>query len=86
MGALQLMPEGQTPLDVRQITAKPLSTDGVAELLSRSLGEAFAGEECLDDEFRISLTGAQEKTALLFRDGVWHRPTQTTPTTHTRAF
>ncbi len=82
VGALQLMPEGQTPLDVRQITAKPLSTDGVAELLSRSLGEAFAGEDGFNDKFRISLAGAQEKTALLFRDGVWHRPTQTTPTTH----
>ena len=82
VGALQLMPEGQTPRDVRRITAEPLSAEGVAELLARSLGEAFAGEEALDDAFRISLAGAQEKTALLFRDGVWHRPTETTPTTH----
>jgi serine/threonine-protein kinase HipA len=82
VGAVQLMPEGQTPLNVRQITAEPLSTDGVAKLISGSFGEAFARDKGLDDTFRISLAGAQEKTALLFRDGVWHRPTQTTPTTH----
>ena len=81
-GALQLMPEGQMPLDVRQITTEPLSPEGVADLLGRSLGEASAQEEGAEDTFRISIAGAQEKTALLFRNGVWHRPTHTTPTTH----
>ena len=33
-------------------------------------------------DFRISLAGAQEKTALLRKDGVWLRPHGTTPTTH----
>jgi serine/threonine-protein kinase HipA len=46
------------------------------------LGEGLTREEPSDDTFRISLAGAQEKTALLFRDGKWHRPTQATPTTH----
>lgn len=82
VGALQLMPENQKPQDVRRITAEPLSVDGVADLLSRSLGDTLTREEGADDTFRISLAGAQEKTALLFRDGVWHRPTGTTPTTH----
>lgn len=82
VGALQLMTEGQVPLGVRQITAEPLSSEGVADLLGRSLEEVSVREEGSDDTFRISLAGAQEKTALLFRDGVWHRPTQTTPTTH----
>ena len=59
-----------------------MTTDSVAELLTRSLGSTFAREESLEDTFRISLAGAQEKTALLFRDGVWHRPTHATPTTH----
>jgi serine/threonine-protein kinase HipA len=35
-----------------------------------------------DREFRISLAGAQEKTALLHLDGKWHVPHGTTPTTH----
>ena len=34
------------------------------------------------DELRISLAGAQEKTALLWRDGRWMRPHGSTPTTH----
>lgn len=82
VGALQLLPEDQAPGSVRRITAEPLSLDGVADLLNRSLGNAFTREESSDDTFRISLAGAQEKTALLFTDGVWHRPTGTTPTTH----
>jgi serine/threonine-protein kinase HipA len=32
--------------------------------------------------FRISIAGAQEKTALLYMGGVWHRPLNATPTTH----
>jgi len=82
VGALQLMPEGQVPMDVRQITSEPLTADEVAELLGRNLGDSFAREAGEDETFRISLAGAQEKMALLLRDGVWHRPTHTTPTTH----
>ncbi len=82
VGALQLVPEGEPPVNVRQITAERLKRDEVAQVLTRSLDSAFAGEESLQEMFRISLAGAQEKTALLLRDGVWHRPTQATPTTH----
>jgi serine/threonine-protein kinase HipA len=35
-----------------------------------------------DDAFRISIAGAQEKTALLWHDGRWIKPHGTTPTTH----
>jgi serine/threonine-protein kinase HipA len=80
-GALQLLPEGEVPQNVRQISAEPLSPRGVAEALSDSLGEGFGRQETADT-FRISLAGAQEKIALLFRDGRWHRPTHATPTTH----
>lgn len=38
----------------------------------------FEGE----DEFRMSLAGAQEKTALLYWKKRWHVPRGTTPTTH----
>lgn len=82
MGALQLVPEGLTPGNMRQITTDKLTRDQVADLLNRSLGGAFESDAALDDTLRISLAGAQEKTALLFHDEVWHRPTQTTPTTH----
>ena len=82
VGALQLLPEDQPPTNVRRITGERLSAEGISGLLTRSLGSTFPREEVLDDAFRISLAGAQEKTALLFRKGVWHRPTGTTPTTH----
>ncbi len=82
VGALQLLPEGQDPDEVRKITSEPLSRDQVAELLHRSLGEPFARGADVDDTFRISLAGAQEKIALLLREGSWHRPTHATPTTH----
>jgi serine/threonine-protein kinase HipA len=35
-----------------------------------------------DNEFRISIAGAQEKTALLNVDGQWYEPLKLTPTTH----
>ena len=34
------------------------------------------------DNLRISLAGAQEKTALLWHNGGWMRPHGSTPTTH----
>src|SRR5271165_36300 len=77
VGALQLMPENQAPTNIRQITAERLTASGVSRWLARSLDSVFAQEESSDDTFRISLAGAQEKTALLFRDGAWYRPTAT---------
>lgn len=35
-----------------------------------------------DDDFRISLAGVQEKTALLLLEGKWCIPKGNTPTTH----
>jgi serine/threonine-protein kinase HipA len=35
-----------------------------------------------DDDFRISIAGAQEKTALLRLNDKWHRPLGVTPTSH----
>lgn len=35
-----------------------------------------------DDDFRISIAGAQEKTALLWLNQQWHKPIGTTPTSH----
>ena len=35
-----------------------------------------------DENFRISVAGAQEKTALLWHEGQWLKPHGTTPTTH----
>ncbi|HTZ21700.1 MAG TPA: type II toxin-antitoxin system HipA family toxin [Opitutaceae bacterium] len=83
VGALQLLPADEERPNVQHITGEPLTDAGVASLLSASLGAPLGqGEAEDDDAFRISLAGAQEKTALLWHKGKWHRPTGTTPTTH----
>ena len=82
VGALQLLPEGHPPGNVRTIEAKRLTTGGVAKILAGVLNPAFGAGQMADDDFRISLAGAQEKTALLWRDGEWYRPTGSTPSTH----
>jgi len=80
-GAVQLLPEDATPAPVDRIEAEPLSDAAVAALLRRSTAPArrFADDE---DALRISLAGAQEKTALLRHRGRWMLPLHTTPTTH----
>ena len=82
VGALQLLPEDRKPGDIRQITGERLSRSGVAELLANALGKTSLQAGDGDDDFRISIAGAQEKTALLWHAGAWHRPTGATPTTH----
>ncbi len=81
VGALQLVPENKNPADVNKISGEPLNESGIATTLRQQAGTGnMLGQK--DEEFRISLAGAQEKTALLYRDGIWQRPTGSTPTTH----
>jgi len=82
VGALQLMPEGEAPPSIRQITGERLTPTGVEQLLSGTLASTFHEGEADEDAFRISLAGAQEKTALLWHKDAWLRPTHATPTTH----
>ena len=55
--------------------------DAAIEELLRNLGRAPLGLS-RDDDFRISIAGAQEKTALLWDGQCWRKPLGTTPTTH----
>jgi serine/threonine-protein kinase HipA len=80
VGALQFLPEGQEPTPAGTITARPVSEAAVASIL-RNLERNPLGIDD-DEEFRISIAGAQEKTALLRWKGRWHVPHGTTPTTH----
>jgi len=82
VGALQLLPEDHPPVSVRQIAGERLTAGAVGKILAGSLNPAFGRGEQDDDVFRISLAGAQEKTALLWHEGAWHRPRGSTPTTH----
>lgn len=68
VGALQFLPEGERPDPLASISGREVSDGEIAALL-RDLGSAPLGMGD-DDEFRISIAGAQEKTSLLLRDGV----------------
>lgn len=80
VGAVQLLGEDDVPTDLDRIDGTPLSDDDVARVLDQASGVVVAAGD--DDDFRLSLAGAQEKTALLFHDGRWMRPHGATPTTH----
>jgi serine/threonine-protein kinase HipA len=81
VGAVQVLPEGAEAPDVRTISSHQLSAADVAKRLRAATSARTLGDEDGLD-FRISLAGAQEKTALLRLDGAWHVPTGATPTTH----
>ena len=84
VGAVQIVPEDESPDDVRRIAGTLLGDAQIAQLLKNyrtaPLGMGMAEDD--GDEFRISIAGAQEKTALLWKDNAWHRPIGATPTTH----
>ena len=82
VGAVQLLPEGALPRRWDQIAGEALSEHQVAELLRATPAQALLGQAQDDDRLRVSLAGAQEKTALLFTNNRWHRPLGATPTTH----
>jgi serine/threonine-protein kinase HipA len=61
----------------------PLSEEDIERHLVETVSpRAFAGHGDPDVDFRISLAGAQEKTAFLRWDGKWLVPRGATPTSH----
>lgn len=80
VGALQFLPEGEAPGAGDVLTGEPLSDAQIAAML-KDLHRTPLGIRA-ERDFRISVAGAQDKTALLFHDGQWVEPTGTTPTTH----
>jgi len=79
VGAVQLM-SARAEIHVKNIAGEPLSESAIAELLRNY--ETLPLGISRDRDFRISLAGAQEKTALLWYKGKWQRPVGATPTTH----
>ncbi len=92
VGALQLLPEGMEPVGWNRIDATPMTEAQMGRALAavpteRALGldgaadgDGKAAEE--DEPLRISLAGAQEKTAFTRVGRRWCRPRGATPTTH----
>ncbi|WP_028311981.1 type II toxin-antitoxin system HipA family toxin [Derxia gummosa] len=83
VGAVQLLAPDADPPDVRRIDAEPLDEAALAALIDRAVLPPSAWDAGADDgDFRLSLAGAQEKTAFTLHAGRWCRPHGATPTTH----
>lgn len=80
IGAMQFLPHGTDPGDAFQIAGTPQTEAQIAQTL-RDLATSPLGIRP-DDAFRISLAGAQEKTAYLWQNDAWLKPEGMTPTTH----
>jgi serine/threonine-protein kinase HipA len=82
VGALQFIPADDDDRhgDGHMLSGDVLDNKAIEKLL-KGLAQAPLGLT-RDDDFRISVAGAQEKTALLHHDGKWLKPHGTTPTTH----
>lgn len=80
VGALQFLPEDSELPPAGAIDARVLSGAEIADILA-DLGRNPLGIGD-DQDFRISLAGAQQKTALLYWKDAWHLPHGTTATSH----
>ncbi len=81
VGAMQFLPEDVEAAAPGQVSGDPLSSERIAALLA-DLGLTPLGVSAANQDFRISIAGAQEKTALLFWKRKWHIPQGSTATTH----
>jgi serine/threonine-protein kinase HipA len=82
VGAVQLLPIHQEPIGWNRVEATRLNDAAIEQLLQAVPSSPPIGHHDHDDDFRISIAGAQEKTALLSMGGAWYRPHGATPTTH----
>lgn len=80
VGALQFMPADEAPPAATAIEGIPVTDDQVAAIVANLARMPLGLDD--DRDFRISVAGAQEKTALLHHEGRWLKPIGTTPTTH----
>ncbi|XAH26320.1 type II toxin-antitoxin system HipA family toxin [Xylophilus sp. GW821-FHT01B05] len=82
VGAVQLLPQGTTPDGWNRVDCEPLTDDQVAAALLAVPADPRARPGDDAPPFRISLAGAQEKTAFVRVAGRWCRPLGATPSTH----
>lgn len=81
VGALQFIAgDEDAPDTTGKIEGEAVDAAAIEKILN-GLSQAPLGLT-RDDGFRISVAGAQEKTALLWHNGQWIKPHGATPTTH----
>lgn len=84
VGAVQLLPQGTEPSGWNTLNVERLKSKEIEAIL-RAVPTSSAPLLNRPDEggdFRISLAGAQEKTALTKIGRYWYKPLGSTPTTH----
>ena len=82
VGAVQLLPPKMAPEGFDRVEGVPVNDAEVERLLRNVTAEPMPTMNEELEELRISIAGAQEKTALLCKHGKWFRPRGATPTTH----
>ncbi|WP_439399770.1 HipA N-terminal domain-containing protein [Bradyrhizobium sp. PMVTL-01] len=80
IGALQFLPDGPAPGAAGTSDGRAASGQEIAAILGNLANNPLGIGP--DQDFRISLAGAKEKTALLYWKDKWHVPHGTTATTH----
>jgi serine/threonine-protein kinase HipA len=80
VGAMQFLPDGEVADPGGGIQGELLGEKDIEKLLADLKAVPLGIDP--DQQFRISIAGAQEKTALLRHEGKWLRPAGSTPTTH----
>lgn len=80
VGALQLLTQDKLE-NIQAVHAKPISDSEIAKIL-KNYQKAPLGMDNKLLDFRISIAGAQEKTALLKYKNKWCLPERFTPTSH----
>jgi serine/threonine-protein kinase HipA len=82
VGALQFLPEGAAPEGQDRVEGVEADEPAIERHLLEVVTPDRFGARDPDDDFRISLAGAQEKDAFLRWNGRWMKPRGATPTTH----
>lgn len=82
VGAIQLLKEGDEPTDLYCVKYRPLSESDIAATLRNTTAASIPGRQSDTGDLRLSIAGAQEKTALLWHQDRWCMPEGNTPTTH----
>jgi serine/threonine-protein kinase HipA len=80
VGALQFIAEGAKDGDAAGVQGRPIENREIENILL-NLKRVPLGAAA-ENDFRISIAGVQQKTALLRRRDHWEMPSRATPTTH----
>lgn len=81
VGAIQIIDGEMTKFRKKQVRCESLDEKEIANILKNHQRYPL-GMTDEADEFRISIAGAQEKSAFLYHHNIWNRPLGTTPTSH----